>query len=206
MGVALMMAGLTAASAFATNDFPHEEESAKWRGVTVYDYNGSIENALPCDAGAAGGADCSFNSTDEGRRIIFGVSATCNGTWAGDIGWEGEVSSTSGKCLLSETQTGIICQHTLTREYWVRVQSGTSYMFAHLNVAPSGLATKTPTHHPLDGTFGIPSEGIFTKATLPTAGSFFQFSFPMWSEKELLIGAGPGEGAETAACDWPGLS
>ncbi len=202
LGAALLTMAFAAPSAFATVDFPHQEEASKWTGVAVYDYNGGA--SVPCDEGKAGGADCSYNDSGARKYFQFGIALSCTGSWSGDVGSEGQFTVTSQTCMPFQGAEGRICQHSQTREYWLRLAIGSAVSFAHLTANASGLATKTPTHHPFGVVFGTPSDNIYTFMNNGTAAHHVAFN-GMWSSQELLIGAGPGEGAETAPCEWPEL-
>jgi hypothetical protein len=190
-------------SASALVDFPHEQTASKWRGILALDYEGGITKSLACDNGAPGGADCSFKAATSGKMTSFGIQVNCADQWEGDLGYKGEVSGWNG-CVLGNA-TGQICQHALTREYWVRWTNGTGVVFGHLLTDPSGLSSSSPTHFIRSGSFGHPAEGTFT-GDISGNGRFYRFgTAEMWSANEVLVGAGSSEDGN-AVCGWPELA
>lgn len=197
-GAALLAMAFAAPSAFALVDFPHEQEASKWTAVATHDYNGSIEKSKPC---GSEGASCVFSDTGPCEKIVFGVLFSCTATWSGDLGPNGDLTATSTTNLPETgTYTGVICRHTATKEYWIRIAGPKGgYAFGYVGSDPSGLGGGTPPDHPRSVSFGMPS-GL-TKHNGISSPSYYGAAFSsMWEAKELLIGA---LGSEP--CDWPEL-
>lgn len=198
-GAALLAMALAAPSAFAVADFPHEEDPSKWTAVAVVDYNGSIPDALPCDKGAPKEADCSFSGTGTScKTVLFGVTSSCTPSLAGDLGYKGELIASSSP--LGKEATGLICRHTVTHEYWLRLEGADGgVMFGYLGGDASSLGGTSPVH-PRTISFGVP--GGMTKISGGSGAlSYFGATFnSLWSEKELLMGA-----YGTEPCGWAEL-